>query len=208
MELLSRHSDGVHRAHRLPAVALLPPPGRGPPRRRPRPRRRADPGLRRRSRSTSSSSATASPSRRRPTRGSSGSPGRSAARWSRPPTSTTCGARTTTTTPRCSACRPSRRSRSRSCSFDTNEFFLKSPRGDGGVASPSGPRRSRRPSRSPSAARSRWSSASCCCRRYQTPDGSEPRRDAARLADRGPAPALRRPASRPRPASGSTSSSA
>ena len=36
------------------------------------------------------------------------------ARWSRPPTSTTSGARTTPTTRRCSACRRSRRSSSRS----------------------------------------------------------------------------------------------
>ena len=56
------------------------------------------------------------------------SPASSAGRWSRPPTSTTCGARTTTTTPRCSACRRSRRSSSRSSRFDTNEFYLKSPR--------------------------------------------------------------------------------
>ena len=37
---------GRDRAHRLPAVALLPPPGRGAARRRARPPRRPDPGLR------------------------------------------------------------------------------------------------------------------------------------------------------------------
>ena len=37
---------GRHRAHRLPAVALLPAPGRRARRRRPRPPRRPDPGLR------------------------------------------------------------------------------------------------------------------------------------------------------------------
>ena len=46
MELLAAHSEGVIVAHRLPAVALLPAPGRGAPRRRPRPPRRPDPGLR------------------------------------------------------------------------------------------------------------------------------------------------------------------
>ena len=63
--------------------------------------------------STSSCRSTGSPSRTRPTRASSGSRASSAGRWSGPPTFTTCGARTTATTRRCSACRPSRRSRRR-----------------------------------------------------------------------------------------------
>ena len=46
MELLAAPLRGRDRAHRLPAVALLPPPGRRAPRRRPRPPRRPDPGLR------------------------------------------------------------------------------------------------------------------------------------------------------------------
>ena len=46
------------------------------------------------------------------------------------------------TTRRCSACRPSRRSSSRSSRFDTNEFYLEELRRDGGVLLGHGPRRS------------------------------------------------------------------
>ena len=100
---------GRHRPHRLPAVALLPAPGRRARRRRPRPPRRPDPGLRPRAgllRGAEERDRRAGQGQRgdRPLR-----PRARAGRWSAPPTSTTCAARTSTTTRRCSACRPSRR---------------------------------------------------------------------------------------------------
>ena len=99
---------GRDRPHRLPAVALLPAPGRRARRRRPRPPRRPDPGLRPRPgllRGAEERDRRAGQGERgdRPLR-----PRAEAGRWSGPPTSTTCGARTSTTTRRCSACRPSR----------------------------------------------------------------------------------------------------
>ena len=66
-------------------------------------------------------------------------------------------------------------------------------RGDGARRSPRGRSRCRRRSRSPSAARSRSSSASCCCRGSRRPTARS-RRDAAAARERGPAPPLRRPA--------------
>ena len=105
---------GRDRAHRLPAVAVLPPAGRGAPRRRPRATSTTSCRSSAPRTSTSRSRRTGSPSRRRRTRGSSATHASSAGRWSAPPTSTTCTARTTTTTRRCSACRRSRRSSSRS----------------------------------------------------------------------------------------------
>ena len=126
MELLERYSDGRHRPLRLPGLARQPPDRRRAARGRPRAPRRPRAASSGRRTSTSRSSATGSPSRSRSTRRSSGSRGRWAAAWSRPPTSTTCGARTTTITLRCCACRRSRRSPRRRCRFDTNEFYLKS----------------------------------------------------------------------------------
>ena len=99
---------GRDRPHRLPAVALLPAPGRRAPRRRPRPPRRPDPGLRPRPGLLRG----AEERDRRPGQGERGDrplrPRAEAAPSSPPPTSTTCGARTSNTTRRCSACRRSR----------------------------------------------------------------------------------------------------
>ena len=105
-----RTRGGHHRPHGLPGVALLPAPGRRSRRRGARARRRPDERLRAPTTSTSRSRRTASPIRRRPTRGSCGSRARSGARSSAPATCTTCAARTTTTTRRCCACRRSPRS--------------------------------------------------------------------------------------------------
>ena len=79
-------------------------------------------------------------------------------RWSRPPTCTTCGARTTTTTRRCCACRRSRRSRRRSCRSTRTSSISRAPR-SWRSRSPTCPRRSPRRSRSPIAATCRSSSA-------------------------------------------------
>ena len=80
-------------------------------------------------------------------------------RWSGPRTSTTCAGRTTTTTPRSLCVQTKSTLAQPKLSFDTNEFYLKSPEEEwrhlSGVAG-GGPRP---PPRSRSAARSRWSSA-------------------------------------------------
>ena len=69
-------------------------------------------------------------------------------------------------------------------SFDTNEFYIKTPR-KWPSPSPSGRRRCRPRWRSPSAATSRSSSASCCCRSYPTENGEEPEAMLRRIAMEG-----------------------
>ena len=149
---------GRDRAHRLPAVALLPAPARRPAGAGAGPRRRADPGVRRRQRVLRG----AEERRRRSGPGERGDRqdrarvGAAAGRYRA--TSTTCAARTTAITPRCCACRRSRRSTSRrSASTPTSSTCAPTRRWR--RRSPSGPRRSRPRSRSPSAATSSSSSA-------------------------------------------------
>ena len=207
MELLSAPLRGRDRAHRLPAVALLPPAGRGAPGRRPRPHRRPDPGLRPRAGLLRGPEERRSPSRTRPTRGSSASPASSAGRWSAPPTSTTCAARTSTTTRRCSACRPSRRSSSRSCASTPTSSTSRAPS-----------EMAESFAEWPEAVPSTLEIAERCdveielgkllLPRFPTPDGEEPERDAAAARRRGPARAATATRSRPRRSSGSSSSSA
>ena len=151
---------GRDRAHRLPAVALLPAPGRGHPRRGPRARRPAARRLRRGQR------LLRGPEERggRPGQGQRGDRedrrASSAVRWWPPATSTTSGARTTTTTVRCCACRPRARSSSPS-SASTPTSSSSSPARRWRTPSRSGPRRWPRRPRSPSAATSRSSWARC-----------------------------------------------
>ena len=127
-----RHAERRDRAHRLPAVALLPAARGRLAARGARPRRRADAGLRPRQR------LLRGPEERHRRAGqgqrgrSSRSPASSAGRSSAPPTSTTCAARTTTTTARCCACRRRRRWPQPKLSFDTNEFYPQGLRRDGG----------------------------------------------------------------------------
>ena len=173
MELLASPLRGRDRADRLPAVALLPPPRRGPPRGRPRPRRRPDPGLRPRAGLLRGPAQRRAPSRTRPTRGSSASP----RELGRPLVATAdvhylrredydSHAALLCVQTKSTIEQPKLR-------FDTNEFYLKSPE-EMSESFSDLPRRSRRPPRSRSGARSRWSSASCCCR------ASRPRREWSR----------------------------
>ncbi len=99
---------GRDRAHRLPAVAFLPAPDRRPPRSRPRTRRRADRRVRDRQRLLRGAEERTRRCRTHATSRSSRSRASAGGRWSAPGTSTTCAARTTSTTRRCCACRRSR----------------------------------------------------------------------------------------------------
>ena len=76
-------------------------------------------------------------------------------------TSTTCAARTTTTTRRCSACRRSSTLAEPKLTLRHQRVLPQGLRRDGGRRSRRGPRRCPPRSRSPSAARSRSSSARC-----------------------------------------------
>ena len=159
--------------------------------------------------STSRSRTTRSPSRTGRTRGSCGSRASWAGRWSGRPTSTTCAARTTPPTPRCCACRPSRRSPQPKLRFDTNEFYLKSAGRDGGVVRATGRRPC--PTTLEIAERCEIELELGKMMLPTLPDAGRRRRPTAvpAPADRaGPARALRRPAAGRRASSGSRPSSA
>ena len=114
LELLEPLLGGRDRPHGLPPVALLPPARGGLAGRRAGARGRPAPGVRRRQRLLRAPAQR----HRRAGQGERGdradrARGR-AGRWWPRPTCTTSGARTTTTTALCSACRPRARSPSRS----------------------------------------------------------------------------------------------
>ena len=198
---------GRDRAHRLPAVALLPPADRGAPGRRPRPPRRPRQALRRRTTSTSRSRRTASPSRTRPTRASPASRASSAARWSATAdvhylrredydnhAALLCvQTKSTLEQPK--------------MTLRHQRVLPQDQRGDGGVVravarAGADDARDRRALQRRDRARQAPAAAVPDARRRGA------RRDAAAAARRGPAPPLRRPDSRPRPASAPSSSSA
>ena len=208
MELLDAPLRGRDRAHRLPAVALLPAPGPGAPGRRARPRRRPD-------------AASSAPSNVYFEVQNNGIPeqdkanegiARIARELGRPlvgtadvhylrredydnhsallcvqTKSTLDAAEAALRHERVLSSRAPRRWRSRS---------------------PPGPRRCRPRSRSPSAATSRSSSASCCCRASRPRTARSRGEMLRRLADEGLRAPLRRPAARRGASSGSSSSSA
>ena len=87
-------------------------------------------------------------------------------------------------TPRCCACRPSRRSPSRSSASTPTSSISRAPRRWRSRSRP-GRRRFRPRSRSPSAARSRWSSARCCCRAIRRPTARTPSSYLRRLTEEG-----------------------
>ncbi len=206
MELLAKHCRGRDRPHRLPAVALLPPPGRGAARRRPRPRRRPDPGVRPRP-------GLLRGPEERDRRAGEGQPrhrrdrprGRPAAgRHRRRPLPAPRGLRQ----PRGAALRADEIDpRGAEAELRHQRVLPQEQRGDAATRSPSGRRRSRARSRSPSAARSTSSSASCCCRATRPPTAPSPEQMLRELAAEGLREPVTATRSRPRPRSGSSSSS-
>ena len=131
----------------------------------------------------------------------------SAGRWSRPPTSTTCAARTTTSHAALLCVQTKSTIEQPKLRFDTNEFYLKSSdeMAESFADMPGGGRQHARDRRALRASRS--SSASCSCRASRRPTGTSRGRCSASSPPRACATATET-RSRPRRGSGSSSSSA
>ncbi len=205
MELLGAALRGRDRPHRLPAVALLPPPGRRARRRRPRPPRRPDPGLRPRA-------GLLRGAEERDRGAGQGQPGD---RPLRPRAGPAAGRHRRRPLPAARGLRQPRGAALRADQVDPGgaedelrhqRVLHQELRGNGRVLRRVAGGGADARSRSPSAARSRSSSASCCCRATRPPTARSPRRCCGGSPPRGcaRATATRR---RPRRSSGSSSSS-